>query len=81
VAIGPACSHFPAVSNAPLGTVVSVAGDGVYRVAGHANSKTGVIFWLVPLQGQESAIALEYWKCRVVPVPLESYPPLSKKRP
>src|SRR5277367_314736 len=60
MAIGPACSRFPAVSNAPLGTVVSVSGDGVYRVAGHANSKTGVIFWLIPFQGQERAIAIEH---------------------
>ena len=62
-------------TTAPYGSVVLAPG-GLYRVIGHSGSKQGTLYRLEPLEGQPNVIMLEAWKCRVVPRPLDKYPPL-----
>jgi hypothetical protein len=60
---------------AQYGAVV-LAPSGLYRVIGHASSSEGKLYRLEPLEGQPSVIMCEAWRCRVIPRPLASYPPV-----
>ena len=62
---------------ARFGAVV-LAPSGLYRVIGHASSKTGKLYRLEPLEGQPEVVMCEVWKCREITRPLPSYPALVK---
>jgi hypothetical protein len=65
----------PVPITAPFGAVV-LAPSGLYRVIGHSSSNGGTLYRLEPLEGQPHVIMCEAWRCRVIPRPLPSYPPV-----